>query len=323
MFLPFLFIIPMLALSQNPYAVSSKTKKEEQKPDTRSAFAKEFDYLPMVDWKKGMRFMAVRGQFNDKKFSLIRYDRDVIVAPKLTIDDFEGKIFVFDRVEDRQFIYSGKLESTWGCVVFRLDTSLFEFVYHKGSIEQLRVLDAELIIPDLVWVDEIDEVRERLVGQKIFLLTDQWFRDEADREVRVDGQKYISAKVTNVGYGSQRCPIKIVFQTTDGNESHISVSISHVNGMMHVNNRLTKDFDSVFSLTDPKKNHPNISTSTWALIQSGKVKVGMTKQECRLSWGEPLDINSTASGASIKEQWVYGSSSYLYFTNNRLTSIQN
>lgn len=54
----------------------------------------------------------------------------------------------------------------------------------------------------------------------------------------------------------------------------------------------------------------------------GSVKVGMTKELCEFAWGKPDDVNKT-TGGSTREQWVYKSGSYLYFTNGKLTSIQN
>ena len=59
------------------------------------------------------------------------------------------------------------------------------------------------------------------------------------------------------------------------------------------------------------------------LISEGKVRIGMTKEMCRESWGEPEDINKTTSSYGTHEQWVYGYGSYLYFENGKLTTIQN
>jgi len=59
------------------------------------------------------------------------------------------------------------------------------------------------------------------------------------------------------------------------------------------------------------------------LILQGKVRVGMTKNMCTESWGEPSDINKSSGSWGVHEQWVYGMSSYLYFENGILTSIQN
>ena len=59
----------------------------------------------------------------------------------------------------------------------------------------------------------------------------------------------------------------------------------------------------------------------WDLILEGQVRLGMTDEMCRISWGEPEDINRTIGSMGVQEQWVY-SSQYLYFENGKLTTIQ-
>jgi hypothetical protein len=55
------------------------------------------------------------------------------------------------------------------------------------------------------------------------------------------------------------------------------------------------------------------------------VKIGMSKKQVieKTSWGEPESINRTTTARGEHEQWVYGTKSFLYFTNGRLTAIQN
>jgi hypothetical protein len=47
----------------------------------------------------------------------------------------------------------------------------------------------------------------------------------------------------------------------------------------------------------------------------------MTKEMCKLSWGEPEKINETITAGQKSEQWVY-SDNYLYFDNGKLRAIQ-
>lgn len=59
------------------------------------------------------------------------------------------------------------------------------------------------------------------------------------------------------------------------------------------------------------------------MICNGEVCLKMTKEMCRESWGDPIDINTTIVDGMTTEQWVYGLQTYLYFTNGVLTAIQN
>ncbi|MFI4963176.1 MAG: hypothetical protein ACHP6H_04890, partial [Legionellales bacterium] len=56
-------------------------------------------------------------------------------------------------------------------------------------------------------------------------------------------------------------------------------------------------------------------------ILKNSVKVGMTKEMCTLSWGQPNKINQTVVAGGKSEQWVY-KDNYLYFANGVLTTIQ-
>lgn len=57
-------------------------------------------------------------------------------------------------------------------------------------------------------------------------------------------------------------------------------------------------------------------------IVKGYVRIGWNKEKCRMSWGEPRDINTSIGVWGRHEQWCYYSS-YLYFENGILTSIQD
>ena len=61
----------------------------------------------------------------------------------------------------------------------------------------------------------------------------------------------------------------------------------------------------------------------WAAIEEEKVFMGMTEDQALMSWGNPKTVNRTVTGSGVDEQWVYGSSSYLYFKKGLLSSIQN
>ena len=58
-------------------------------------------------------------------------------------------------------------------------------------------------------------------------------------------------------------------------------------------------------------------------IADGKVVLGMNKEMCISSWGNPIDINRTIVKGLNSEQWVYGWGTYLYFDNGVLSAIQD
>lgn len=58
--------------------------------------------------------------------------------------------------------------------------------------------------------------------------------------------------------------------------------------------------------------------------KKGGVHIGMSMpQVLASSWGKPKDIRRTTTANTEREQWIYGGGNYLYFTNGKLTAIQN
>lgn len=58
------------------------------------------------------------------------------------------------------------------------------------------------------------------------------------------------------------------------------------------------------------------------LVAEGQLEIGMTKQMCRDSWGEPESINRTSTRYGNHEQWVYATI-YVYFDNGKISAIQD
>jgi hypothetical protein len=54
-------------------------------------------------------------------------------------------------------------------------------------------------------------------------------------------------------------------------------------------------------------------------------RLGMTGKTVieTTNWGEPGRVNRTVTAGGVREQWVFGGGYYLYFTNGRLTAIQD
>ena len=84
----------------------------------------------------------------------------------------------------------------------------------------------------------------------------------------------------------------------------------------------SKRYGQVYSLSEAKNYRKKFGEGIFNLILQNKLRIGMTKEMCRLSWGEPNNINETIFKTKKSEQWVY-LDGYLYFNNETLSSIQN
>jgi hypothetical protein len=77
----------------------------------------------------------------------------------------------------------------------------------------------------------------------------------------------------------------------------------------------------VFEAAQAEKLKKKFGIENWLKIVGGKVKIGMTKEMCLVSWGKPKKINETITAGNKSEQWVYDDN-YIYFTNGVVTAMQ-
>lgn len=174
---------------------------------------------------------------------------------------------------------------------------------------------------NLISLEAIDKAKTLLTGKRMYILvpSNEWDKDKIGphNNLSKDFIKYIPITVMNVGIGDSYRPFQIVFKTDSGNEHFLNVK-ADIDDTYYVKEYFLA---SAFSFNDPRPK--NTKESFWSLIKKGKVIIGMTKKECEMSWGKPDDINKSSGVWGSDEQWVYGNSSYLYFRNGILNSIQN
>jgi hypothetical protein len=304
-----LFLIVLISFqlkAQGPYDVSSK--KNEPKQDT-TAFMKNFQTILPQDWKDGMRFIVEPSDF-DSKLELYKYGKSENGSynDRISQKDFEWKIFKFLRFEYRDASVSGEIIKRV-IFIFENDGEEYEWNPHVSQ-EKLKEIENILILRGLVYLGDIDKAKELLVGKRFYTL----YKNGED-------EKFIQVKITDVGLGDSSMPIRIIYELPNGKKSEILASFGKTNSrgsftwldtFIKINN-----LEEFFTEVNPKLKYPNISESVWALIMKEEVKVGMSEEECILSWGKPSEINKTSYGT---DQWVYGNS-YLYFEKRKLVAF--
>jgi len=77
----------------------------------------------------------------------------------------------------------------------------------------------------------------------------------------------------------------------------------------------------VYTEKEVEKYETKFGLDYWTTILQGKVSLGMTKEMCKLSLGEPEGIKNIIKEGKKFEQLVFGVK-YLYFYNGKLTSIK-
>lgn len=315
-----LFILLMLisvnVMGQNDYFVSTREQGETIKPEIseeKQFILDNFKYINIADWKKGMRFMVV-----DNDTLMARFREKSLAGRYIT--DFYHQIITVDTVQE----YNENILSKGIDTYISFNTADGDVLKFRcfGDKKHLRKNELNECIRGLVYLDEIDIAKELLVGKTFYTLTDKGYVDTPDGERVVRVLRFSPYKVIAVGVGDTYSgPLKMVCTDNDGKKVAFYVILSGTN----------KDygdgigngyFYNAFSFSNPRNKYKNITDSDWILIRQGKVRIGMTKAVCELSWGKPQKINKTIGTYGTTEQWVY-EGSYLYFKNGKLTSIQN
>lgn len=193
------------------------------------------------------------------------------------------------------------------------DRSGNRLVYRPMMTRSAFNADSTLQIPFIVDMDMVDDVRNRLVGNTYYILTPRRFRAD-DSEVK--GMRYVPVRITGVFPGNANYPLRVAF-TEAGVPDTLSLFMTVGNGRI-----ATRNFETLFSFTDPRKQYPSIEDDTWALIQQSRIREGMTPDECRLAMGAPVEYLRLPSTAGMVERWSYGDGTYLFFEDGRLTRFR-
>jgi hypothetical protein len=118
---------------------------------------------------------------------------------------------------------------------------------------------------------------------------------------------------------SESWPIRFFLKNSEGQQFSKVAKISGTNS--DSTSRESYKFNNVFFTEDPRKTF-NWNEKTFKAIEEEKLFVGMTKEQARISWGHPLEVNRTVGEYGAREQWVYGGQRYVYFDDDSLSAIQ-
>ena len=302
---------------QNDYIIESGEKREDIRTSSEEEkfVTENFKYIDFFDWQKGMKFILM------KDYITTTYMQDLSVHGK-ELKDFYHKILTIERIENgnlpiRKDFPGSPFELN---IVFSTsdnDTIVYNYI---GTISSVR----KNSIPGMVYLNDIDKARELLIGRTIYIKSHYALKNiqTLDNYKFWDYiKKYTPYRIKQIGAGEHpNYPVKMIVVGNDSIEIPFYVILSGTNTANDLDLMKGK-FENIFTFSNPRLKYKKISDSDWKLITEGKVRIGMNKEACELSWGTPEDINSTIGSYGSHEQWVYDGK-YLYFENGILTDIQ-
>jgi hypothetical protein len=179
---------------------------------------------------------------------------------------------------------------------------------------------------DMTLASDLEDARKLLLNKtlwtndNIYRTGDPYAPIGARHEISVN--RFDPVTVVNVLPGMTNTrSIIVVAKTLKGEIIYQQLTVSGTNSDMQP----TFAFDTFFFMEDPKLKY-HFTPEVWKYVKIKVPTLGMPTQAVMLCEGPPKAINHSYNGNTSTDQWVYGDSSYsryFYFTNGKLTAIQN
>ena len=257
----------------------------------------------LAAWKPGKRFWVADDDVRKMLAVSSAYDSDTLyLAGHILLYQSWSKSGVYLNDYDNRRLYLELKDS--------LDGSIYTYVAGR-AVEAAR---PGFSLPMLIDLDMVDHVARQLVGKDYFIRTPIWY--DRTTEQMIDGRHFIKVHIDSVLPGNAVLPLRVLFTTADTREQAM-VWISDNVSTMHGRN-----FDALFTASDPRLSYPAVTDANWLLITRGQVAEGMTKEECRLALGSPKRINERPDQSGMREYWYYDGGSYLYFVDGLLSQFR-
>lgn len=278
----------------------SREDKKTIAPTKEEAFFKNIHPAPLADWTPGRKFIAA-----DNRTILI-FDQEGLPANP---DDASigGKALYYKGTEERLTPAGNKNL----VIVFSDGNNLYRYNTGKEASSAVTSIQSDAI-PMMIDCEMIDEVNSLLKGKTLWTRSPLWYDTLGNRFI---GKKYVPVTILNVEPGSMVFPIKVLFEDSDKRRAWTYLNFG-------TSGKDSRSFSNMFSLSDIRKKYPHIDDDVWQLICNGKVRVGMTKNECKLALGNPQDVNSGHDYSQTLDLWHYTDGVVLWFEDGLLSKYR-
>ena len=299
--LPYILFLSACLMLQGCFTGVESTKAITQK-DVEKAYsgdnqsnsqAIEIKLDTFPNWEIGKRFFVT-----DNNIRRILTPSQDFLADTLKL---EGKQLIYDgytigiSIDGRPIV---NIHFKYGSCNLQYNTN--------RTMDDISSYASRFEVPFLVDLDEVQRLREKLLGQTLYIKTSIWY--DIDGQMTW-GRKYVKVSITDVMPGDKVFPYKVEFDDS-GRKAYVFMS--------YRDNYLHRSFDDLFSQTDIRERYPLITDENWQRIINGQIAAYMTKEECRLSIGPPNNLERVPTYNGVREYWYYSNGTYLIFDEEGL-----
>lgn len=278
----------------------SREDKRFAEPTPEEKLMSQIKTEPLENWERGRRFIVS----DDRALMVIVPQQGLLpTAP----DSIKGRILEFAGVESK-INAAGNLTLT---VLFSDGIYLYAYDTGKEFNDAMKNLTSEQI-PMLIDEEMVSQANNLLKGKKFWSRTNLWYDSLGNR---IPGKKYVEVTVDKVSPGDMVFPLWMKIHTDKGDKGYVYMNFGSADNE-------SRSFHNLFSLSNLRKHYSSIEEETWDYISRGEVKEGMTKEECRLALGNPVDTNSGHDYSQTLDIWSYENGKVLWFEDGRLVRIR-
>lgn len=255
---------------------------------------------PLAEWNIGKQFIV-----SDGRISLL-LDRSGGYHEHSDTSGMTGRHLAFKGISHRRLPDAS--EET--VLLLSDEKNEFRLPTGKSPLESRYGVQSS-DIPMLIDLDMVKDADRLLTGRKLWIRTALWYDIDGNR---MAGRKFIPVTVERVEPGTMVFPLRLTLSDESG-----LIFIQYMN--IGNGSNESRSFAKLFRLSDPRTSYPAISDENWALIQKGKIRLGMTKEECRLSLGNPTSTDSGHDYSSTIDIWKYEDGTFLRFQDGLLIDL--
>lgn len=277
----------------------TRADRQLLQPAAEDSFIDTITPTPLKSWRPGKKFMIT-----DSKASLL-YEVQDAQGRRSHGDSLARYIVSFDCVESQSSPAGGSI----GVIRFHHDSTGLVLKYPSRRDFNKMGSMTWSDMPMMIDLDMVEKFKRLLQNRKLWTRTALWY-DENGNLIR--GAKFIPVTVLDISPGNTAFPLTVTF--SDGNRTAM-IPMNMPDGK---GSHGSRSFASLFSLTDPKERYPEILPEIWELICVGKVTPGMTKEEVKLSIGNPKEVDHGHNWDSLVDYWKYADGTYLLFVDDKL-----
>lgn len=250
------------------------------------------------EWKPGRRYLVT-----DSKIGLVFTGADTRLLPQ------PGDTLIFHALSPAPSVMGQKAS----LLSFSRISAPSDTIDYKVEITpEEMAARSSFEIPFTIDLSMVQLADSLLRGRRIYTNTSYWY----DSELRqTTGRKYVPVTIDRVSAGNTDYPFRVEFTDEKGEKRCMLMSNSR-------NGASTRNFPSLFSLSDPRLRYPLITDENWTAITNGRVRKEMTREEARLALGSPSDVAYGNDYSFSYERWIYPGGIFLIFEDGILKSFR-